>query len=68
MAARGQLQNVVCVQKLLNLILEIIQILESHSPRYGDVQVFLKVSLNFKMAATNQLHNFCGANTQKFKS
>ena len=38
-----------------------IQILQSHSPRYGDVQVsFFKVLLKFKMAATVQLQFFCG--------
>ena len=40
-------------------ILLIFLILLSHSPRYGDVQViFLLVLLKFKMAATDQLHNF----------
>ena len=39
MAARGQLQNFLWAQKLY-LMSEIIQILLSHSPRYGDVQVF----------------------------
>ena len=32
-----------------------IQILLSHSPPYGDMQVTLKVLLKFKMAATDQL-------------
>ena len=39
MAARGQIQIFLWAQKLLNLKSEIIQILLSHSPRYGDVQV-----------------------------
>ena len=39
MAARGQLQHILYVQKLQNLKSEIIQILQSRSPRYGDVQV-----------------------------
>ena len=39
MAARGQLQILLYVQKLQNLKSDIIQILQSHSPRYGDVQV-----------------------------
>ena len=44
---------------------EIIQILLSHFPRYGDVQVFFKVLLKFKMAATDQLYFFVGAKTLK---
>ena len=36
---RGQLSNFLWVQKLQNLRKEIIQILLSHFPRYGDVQV-----------------------------
>ena len=39
MAARGQLQIFLWVQKLQNLRKEIIHILLSHFPRYGDVQV-----------------------------
>ena len=39
MAARGQLQIFLWAQKLQNLKSEIIQILLSHFPRYGDVQV-----------------------------
>ena len=39
MAARGQLQIFLWAQKLQNLKSEIIQILLSHSPRYGEVQV-----------------------------
>ena len=42
-------------QKFLNLTSQIIQILQSHSPRYGDVQVIFKVLIEFKMAATDQL-------------
>ena len=51
MAARCQLQFFLWEQKLQNLKSEIIQILLSHSPRYGDVQVFFRVLLKFKMAA-----------------
>ena len=39
MATRGQLQNFWWAQKLQNLRKEIMQILLSHFPRYGDVQV-----------------------------
>ena len=39
MAARGQLQIFLWAQKLQNLKSEIIQILLSHSPQYGDVNV-----------------------------
>ena len=39
--ARSQLQNFLLVQKLENFSSEIIQILPSHSPQYGDVQVIL---------------------------
>ena len=39
MAARGQLQKNLWAQKLKNLKSEIIQILLSHSPPYGDVHV-----------------------------
>ena len=39
MAARGQLQIFLWAQKLQNLRKETIQILPSHFPRYGDVQV-----------------------------
>ena len=43
MVARGRLQNFLWALKLQNLKKEIIQILLSHFPRYGDVQViFLK--------------------------
>ena len=52
--------------KLENIKLEIIQILQSHSP-YGDVQViFFRGLLEFKMAAMDELHNFLWA--QKLKS
>ena len=38
------------------------QILQSHSPRYGDrcAGDFFKVLLKFKMAATDQQQFFCG--------
>ena len=39
MAAGGQLQIFLRAQKLQNLKSEIIHILISHFPRYGDVQV-----------------------------
>ena len=39
MAARGQLQIFLWAQKLQNLKSEIIQILLSHPPQYGDVNV-----------------------------
>ena len=67
---------------------EIIQILQSHSPRYGDVQVifsrfcwrskwpprinfiswFFKVLMQSKMAATDQLHIFCGCKNLKVQN
>ena len=39
MAARSQLRNFLWAQKLQNLTSEIIQILQSHSPQYADVQM-----------------------------
>ena len=58
-----------CVRKnYKTLKSEIIQILLSHSPRYADVLVMFKVLLKFKMAATDQLHFFVGAKTQKISS
>ena len=46
---------------------EIIQILLSHSPRYGDVLViYFKVLHKFKMAAMDQFYIFCGPNTQNW--
>ena len=49
MAARGQLQKFFGALKLQNLKKEIIQILLSHFPRYGDVQViFLRFYWNSK--------------------
>ena len=39
MAARGRLQFFLWAQKFQNLKSKIIQILLSHSPQYGDVQV-----------------------------
>ena len=65
MAARGQLPIFLLAQKLQNLNSEIIQILLSHSPRYGDVQVIFLLKL--KMAAMNKLHIFVGAKTKKIK-
>ena len=76
MAARGQLQNFLgrinsknLSQIYFNYLVgakkysEVIHILQSHSPRYGDVQViYFKVLLKFKMATTNQLHFFGGRN------
>ena len=63
MAAQGQLQFF-CGRK--NFRSEIIQILQSHSPRDEDVQVtFLKVLLKFKMADTHQLQFFCGRKNSK---
>ena len=38
-AARGQLQICLWAQRLYNSTSEIIQILQSNSPQYGDVQV-----------------------------
>ena len=53
MAARGQIVDANTQSREIN------QILLSHSPRYGDVQViFFKVSLKFKMAAMDKL-NIC---------
>ena len=52
LATRSQLQNFLQAQKLKNLTSEIIQILSSHSPQYGDVQV------KFKMADTDQFQIF----------
>ena len=46
---------------IFKLTSQIIQILQSHSPRYGDVQVIFKVLVEFKMAATDQLQFFVGA-------
>ena len=63
MAARGQPQIFLWAQKLQNLRKEIIQILVSHFPRYGDVQV---IFLKFKMAAMDKLHTFLWA--QKLKN
>ena len=67
MAARGQPQVFLRAQTLKkNVKSEIIQILLSHSPQYGDVQVtFFKVLLKFKMAARDQLQFFCGRKNSK---
>ena len=54
------------VQKLKKLKAEIIQILQSHSPRNGDVHVIFKVLRNFKMAAMDELHKFLWS--QKLKN
>ena len=59
MDARGQLQKFLWAQKLRKKS-EIIQILLSHSPQYGDVQV-VQNSKWLKMAATNQLQIFLWA-------
>ena len=62
--------NVTCVQigRVINLCAqnlksEIIQILQSHSPRYGAVCAgnFVKILLKFKMTSTVHLHNFLWA-------
>ena len=58
MAAIGQLYFF-CGRKKF----KIIQILLSHSSRYGDVQVFFRVLLKFKMAAMDKLI-FVGSNDQ----
>ena len=67
MAARGQPQIFLWAKTLKKkLKSEIIQILLSHSPQYGDVQVtFFKVLLKFKMAARDQLQIFCGRKNSK---
>ena len=67
MAARGELQSFLWAQKLQNLKSEIIQILLSHPPRRGDVQVFFKVLLIFKMAAMDKLYFFCGRKSWKIE-
>ena len=42
------------------------QILQSHSPRYGDVQVtYFQVLLKFLMTTTDQLNFFCERNSSK---
>ena len=60
LSARGQLQKNLWVQKLKNPKSEIIQILLSHPPPYGDAGDIFKVLLKFKMAATDQLKFFVG--------
>ena len=68
MAARGQLQNFLGELKLQNLKKEIIQILLSHFPRYGDVQViFLRFYLNSKWPPWINFIFSC-AKTEKLKS
>ena len=67
MAARGQLQNFFGALKLQNLKKEIIQILLSHFPRYGDVQViFLRFYWNSKWPPWINLIFSC-AKTEKLK-
>ena len=68
MSTRSQLQNFLWVQKKLNLTSEIIQILESHSPQYGDVQViFLRFCWNLKWPPRINLLFWGVAQTQKPK-
>ena len=58
MAARGQLQKILCAQKLRKLY-KLYKLYKSHFPRYGDkLVIFFKVLLKFKMAALDQLHIF----------
>ena len=58
--ARAKLQIFLWAKKSKTFKSEIIQILLSHSPRYGDVQVNFRVLLKFKMAAMDKLDNFFG--------
>ena len=63
MAARGQLQKNLGAK---NLKSEIIQILLSHSPPYGDVQVtFSRFYWNSKRAPRINFNFLVGAKTQK---
>ena len=65
MAARGQLQ-IFFERKNSKTKSEIIQILLSHSPRYGDVQVnFFQVLLKFKMTAMDEFHTFLWSQKHK---
>ena len=59
------LQIFLWAQKLQNLTLDIIQILQSHSLQYGDVQVIFKVLLNYKMAAIDEFQFFWGRRNSK---
>ena len=63
MAARGQLQIFLWAQKLQNLKSEIIQILLSHSSRYGDVQGFTEI----QNVRHDKLHIFCGRKNWKIE-
>ena len=56
MAATDQLKFF-CGRKNSKTQSEIIQILLSHSPPYGDVQVIFKVLMKFKMATIAELKN-----------
>ena len=69
MAARSQLKIFLRAQKLWNLTSEIIQILQSHSPQYGDVQViFSGFFWNSKWPPRINFIFFEVAKTQKNKS
>ena len=63
MAATDQLHNFLWVQKIKKILKsQIIQTLQSHSPRYGDEQVILQ---GFKIAATiNFIIFLCSRKTQ----
>ena len=68
MAARGQLQIFLSAQKLHILKSEIIQILLSHSPRYGDVQVIiLSFFLISKWPPWLNFIFFCGRKNSKIE-
>ena len=57
MAATDQLHNFLWVQKIKKILKsQIIQTLQSHSPRYGDEQV---ISQGFKIAVTINFIIFC---------
>ena len=68
MAAGGQLQIFLWAQKLQNLRKEIIQILLSHFPRYGDVQmIFLRFYWNSKWAPWINFIFSCGRKNWKIE-
>ena len=68
MAARGQLQIFLWAQKLQNLRKELIQILLSHFPRYGDVQViFLRFYWNSKWPPWINFIFSCGCKNWKIE-
>ena len=68
MAARSQLKKFLWAQKLQNLSSEIIKILESHSPQYGNVQViFLRLCCNSKWPPWINFNFFEVAKTQNLK-